>query len=53
MCFCILGILSSAAVLATFQKIGQFFPNHLVTLWQHQDTCSTEIVISELIPEIS
>jgi hypothetical protein len=27
-----LALLCLANVLATFQKIGQFFPNHLVTL---------------------
>jgi hypothetical protein len=27
-----LGLFCLATVLATFQKIGQFFPNHLVTL---------------------
>jgi hypothetical protein len=30
--FCILVLFGLAAVLATFQKIGQFFPNNLVTL---------------------
>jgi hypothetical protein len=30
--FCILALFGLAAVLATFQKIGQLFPNHLVTL---------------------
>jgi len=32
-----------ATVLATFQKIGQFFPNHLVTLLPTQEeNASTE-----------
>jgi hypothetical protein len=31
--FCILAFFVLVAVLATFQKIGQFFPNHLVTLF--------------------
>ncbi len=30
--FCILALFGLAAVLATFQTIGQLFPNHLVTL---------------------
>ncbi len=30
--FCILALFGLAAVLATFQKIGLYFPNHLVTL---------------------
>jgi hypothetical protein len=30
--FCILVLFGLADVLATFQKIGQFFPNHLATL---------------------
>ncbi len=30
--FCNLALFGLAAVLATFQTIGQFFPNHLVTL---------------------
>jgi hypothetical protein len=29
---CILALFGTATVLATFQNIGQFFPNHLVTL---------------------
>ena len=30
--FCIFELFGLAAVLATFQKIGRFFPNHLVIL---------------------
>jgi hypothetical protein len=42
---CILGLFGLAAVLATFQKIlGDFFPNHLVTLVLRAASLTTKIV---------
>jgi hypothetical protein len=31
--FCIVVLFGFASVLAPFQKLGEFFPNHLVTLF--------------------
>jgi hypothetical protein len=50
--FCILALFGLEPVWATFQKIGRFFPNHLVTLrWTHLEQNFFSILESHLSVE--